>query len=284
MELSAARCAVISDMTSEKEHAERRVRCAVTPIPCIGGERRAYRELAQPFAAHFHRHYVIGKVEKGERELDLNGERMRLAPGDLIVLNPGDVHGCRQASDAPFSYDSVTVAAEVLDNAYLRPPKNDRSEALEAFDDLLRCIDSEADGKAEALERTLYLASCLDAGEGPSSAPSIHEGSALRVFAHLRGHLAEPHAIADLAAAEGISEYALIRAYRRRFSITPLQHLMSLRVECACELLSEGAAPADVAAETGFADQAHLTRAFKQRIGTTPAMYGKMAIGGGIRE
>ena len=86
-----------------------------------------------------------------------------------------------------------------------------------------------------------------------------------------------------LAAAEGISEYALIRAYRRRFAITPLQHLMSLRVECACELLSEGAAPADVAAEAGFADQAHLTRVFKQRIGTTPAAYRRMTAKGGIR-
>ena len=284
MELSAARCVAISDMTSKQGYAGRKARCAVTPVPCIGGEHRAYRALTQPFAAHSHRHYVIGRVKEGERELDLNGERMHIAPGDLIVLDPGDVHGCRQASDAPFSYDSVTIAAEVLDDARLRPPKSDRYEALEAFDDLVRCIEGEADGETEVLERTLYLASCLDAAESPSSASSIHEGPALRAFAHLCGHLAEPHAIADLAAAEGISEYALIRAYRRRFSITPLQHLMSLRVECACELLSKGAAPADVAAETGFADQSHLTRIFKQRIGTTPAAYGRMVAGGGVRE
>lgn len=59
---------------------------------------------------------------------------------------------------------------------------------------------------------------------------------------------------------------------------------MALRVECACELLAEGAGPADVAAETGFADQAHLTRVFKQRMGTTPAAYGRMAARGGVRE
>lgn len=254
----------------------------MTPIPQIGGERRAYRGLAQPFAAHSHRHYVIGRVEEGERDLDLNGERVRIAPGDLIVFNPGDVHGCHHASDELFAYDSVTIAAEILDGAYLRFPREENREALRAFDDLLRSIEGE--DSAEILERALFLASCLDAGEAYSSSPTAHEESALRVFAHLCGHLAEPHAIAELAAIEGISEYALIRAYRKRFSITPLQHLMSLRVECACELLSEGTAPADVAAETGFADQAHLTRVFKQRIGTTPAAYRRMAAKGGTQE
>ena len=85
--------------------------------------------------------------------------------------------------------------------------------------------------------------------------------------------------ISQLAAMEGLSEYALIRASRRRFHITPLQHLMSLRVECACGLLREGAPVADIATETGFSDQAHLTRIFKQRIGTTPAAYQAMACG-----
>ena len=254
----------------------------MTPIPQIGGERRAYRGLAQPFAAHSHRHYVIGRVEEGERELELNGKRVRIASGDLIVFNPGDVHGCHHASDELFAYDSVTITAEILEDAYLRFPRKEDHEALQAFDDLLRSIE-DGDG-AEILERALLLASCLDTGEAFSASPTAHEESALRVFAHLCGHLAEPHTIAELAAIEGISEYALIRAYRKRFSITPLQHLMSLRVECACDLLSEGTSPADVAAETGFADQAHLTRVFKQRIGTTPAAYRRMTARGGIRE
>lgn len=264
--------------------------CTVTPVPQIDGERRTYRGLAQPFSAHAHEHYVIGRVEEGSRELDLNGKRMLIGAGDLIAFNPGDVHGCRHASDELFAYDSVTIAAEMLDGAHLRFPTGECAEAQRAYDDLLLSI--EAEREEDVLDRALYLASCLDAElgaefdaeEGPPAASSAHNDSALRVFAHLRGHLARPRSVSELAAMEGISEYALIRAYRRHFSITPLQHLMSLRVECACELLAEGAAPADVAAEVGFADQAHLTRVFKQRIGTTPAAYRKMAGKGSCRR
>ena len=104
----------------EKRHAGRAAHCTITPIPQIGGERRTYRGLAQPFAVHSHRHYVIGRVEGGERDLDLNGSRVRIVPGDLVAFNPGDMHGCCQAGDALFAYDSVTIAAEVLDGARLR--------------------------------------------------------------------------------------------------------------------------------------------------------------------
>lgn len=45
------------------------------------------------------------------------------------------------------------------------------------------------------------------------------------------------------------------------------------------ELLKLGASANEVALQLGFADQAHLTRAFKQRTGTAPAAYRRMAQG-----
>jgi AraC-like DNA-binding protein len=38
-------------------------------------------------------------------------------------------------------------------------------------------------------------------------------------------------------------------------------------------LLRGGTPPGDVAAMLGFADQAHLTRAFRNAMGTTPGRY-----------
>ena len=250
-------------------------RCIVSPIPSLGGERRSYSGVIQPFAAHSHGYYVIGRVRQGERELELNGRTLHIGPGNLIVFNPGDVHGCTHDSDELFAYDSVTIAAEKLDGAILAFPQGDEEAPTAAFEALL--ITAESDGDETVLERALYLASLLESGKRGQHAATQNEDAALRTYAHLLGHLAEPASIKELAESEGISEYALIRAYRRRFSITPLQHLMSLRIECACELLAQGAAPTDVAEETGFSDQAHLTRMFKQRLGTTPAAYRKMS-------
>ena len=46
-----------------------------------------------------------------------------------------------------------------------------------------------------------------------------------------------------------------------------------MRVRLARRLLDGGAAPAEVAATAGFADQAHLTRHFKRVVGVPPRAY-----------
>jgi AraC-like DNA-binding protein len=44
-------------------------------------------------------------------------------------------------------------------------------------------------------------------------------------------------------------------------------------VHQARELLRGGGSPSHVAFQCGFADQAHLTRSFKARLGVTPGQY-----------
>ena len=250
--------------------------CIVTPLPSIGGERRSYRGIAQPFASHSHGHYVVGCVREGRRTLKLNEIALSICPGDLIVFNPGDVHGCIQDDEGLFAYDSLTISKDKLDEVPLKVPDSEeiRRKASTVFNEVISLLDDSR--IEEASERILFLASMIEAsGETPTL--PLAEDAATRAYAHLRGHLANPLSIARLAASESVSEYALIRAYRKRFAITPLQHLMAMRVDCACELLAQGVPPSAVAVETGFSDQAHLTRVFKQRIGTTPAAYLQMA-------
>jgi AraC-like DNA-binding protein len=65
----------------------------------------------------------------------------------------------------------------------------------------------------------------------------------------------------------------LVRAFSRAYGIAPHQYLTSRRVGRARRLLLDGLAPGEVAAATGFCDQAHLTRHFKKLVGVTPGRY-----------
>ena len=253
--------------------------CVVIPLPGIG-ERRRYRGVVQPFATHSHGHYVIGLVEEGRRSLICNGSAFGLVPGDLVVFGPGDVHGCEQSDGGVFAYDSIAVDAGLFEGVRLKGPKVSDPAVVEVFREVLRVLEEGAE--AEVVEAVLCLCELLAveeaAGDGSAASPSfgLHEEAAQRAMTHFCGHMAAPASLGALAADEGLSPYALLRAYKRRFAITPMRHLASLRVECACRLLREGMEPAAVAAEVGFADQAHLTRAFKQRLGITPGAYQKM--------
>jgi AraC-like DNA-binding protein len=53
----------------------------------------------------------------------------------------------------------------------------------------------------------------------------------------------------------------------------PMRWALQRRVARARTLLRAGTPPADVAAALGFTDQAHLTRVFRDAMGTTPGRY-----------
>lgn len=190
------------------------------------------------------------------------------------MFNPGDVHSCEQSGEGLLAYDSVAVDAEILDGARLIGPKVSSCAAVAAFRDAIRAID--ARDEAIAREHVLRLCGLLLSREFGRTPVHAHDEAAMRMMTHFCGNLARPRTLEELAKEEGLSKFALIRAYRSQFAITPMKHLSSLRVECASKLLRGGVEPAVVAAEVGFADQAHLTRAFKQRMGVTPGAYQRM--------
>ena len=74
-------------------------------------------------------------------------------------------------------------------------------------------------------------------------------------------------------------KYRALRTFTAAFGLTPMRYLASLRVERARELLARGASCADAAFQAGFSDQAHLTRAFKERLGVTPGFYQRAVTG-----
>jgi AraC-like DNA-binding protein len=89
----------------------------------------------------------------------------------------------------------------------------------------------------------------------------------------LETRLTDPPALAELATMTGLSQFAVLRSFRAETGLPPHAYLNQLRVRQARTLLDQGITPADVAFETGFADQAHLTRHFKRVVGVPPGAY-----------
>ena len=83
--------------------------------------------------------------------------------------------------------------------------------------------------------------------------------------------------ISDVANAAGVHPAHLAAVFRKVHRVPLGTYLRRLRVDWAAEQLLRTDAPvAAIAAEAGFADQSHLTRAFKRVTGSTPAEYRKI--------
>lgn len=105
------------------------------------------------------------------------------------------------------------------------------------------------------------------------SRPARSTPHASRVRELVEASLGTNLTVADLATAAGLSVAHFAREFRRATGQTPHAFVMSQRLERARRLLVVGRRPAEVAAATGFADQAHLSRAFRARFGVPPGKF-----------
>jgi AraC-like DNA-binding protein len=112
----------------------------------------------------------------------------------------------------------------------------------------------------------------LRPGPPPDRQGSEH-AAVRRARAHLIGHWDQAVSLASLSTVAGLTRFELVRRFRRHTGFTPHAFQTNLRIGHAREMLSGGETAARVAAQCGFADQAHLTRTFKRAVGVTPARY-----------
>ncbi len=87
--------------------------------------------------------------------------------------------------------------------------------------------------------------------------------------------------VAHAAARLGIHQRRLQRGLKRHTGRSAARWLALARVRKASRLLSSGAALVEAAFDTGFADQPHMTRAFRQWLGTTPKYAPNLSLGYG---
>jgi len=80
--------------------------------------------------------------------------------------------------------------------------------------------------------------------------------------------------LTTVAAALGMHPVHVASAFRRAHGCSVGQYARRLRLEQACRrLATSGATLGEVAADSGFYDQSHMTREFRRTLRTTPARY-----------
>jgi AraC-like DNA-binding protein len=244
---------------------------------------------------HSHESYSFGVTETGAQAFTCRHGRHVSASGMVMAFNPDDPHDGHAAVDGGFTYRMVHIWPDFLASLTGTPLPLFRSPVIEdpAMAASVRRLHRALTGRASELERyerltgTARLLVRHASGREPARRGADRVVAA-RIRELIRDSVADPGAgdmsrgeltVDDLAAAAGCSRYAAYRAFRQAYGLSPSDYQRQLRVQTARRLLSAGGAPAQVAADAGFADQAHLTRWFRRYYGVTPGAY-RAAAGG----
>jgi AraC family transcriptional regulator len=95
-----------------------------------------------------------------------------------------------------------------------------------------------------------------------------------RVIDCVQAHIGQDLSLEVLAQQVGFSSYYFARLFYQTTGESPHQFVLRQRIEHAQHLLKETDVPlAHIALESGFANQSHLTQAFKRHLGLTPRGY-----------
>jgi AraC family transcriptional regulator len=95
-----------------------------------------------------------------------------------------------------------------------------------------------------------------------------------RVCRFIDEHLTETIRLKDLSAVAQRSTAYFCRAFKRTFGDSPHSYLITRRVKFAGDLMLGSDAPlSEIAQASGFADQSHFSRHFRQVTGQTPAAW-----------
>lgn len=95
-----------------------------------------------------------------------------------------------------------------------------------------------------------------------------------RAWDYLVAHACDAEPTRGAAAQVGIGCQPFIRAFRKRYGLTPHRFVCHCRVRRAGRLLAESERPVtDIAVTSGYCDGSHLVRAFRAAFGMTPTQF-----------
>ncbi len=241
------------------------------------------------FAAHLHPHYEVLAVESGHYDCRIDGVRIRLGAGDVLVIKPGDTHEesltppirygvvhftvCVHGRDASFDIFEPGVA---LDQRCLRGAR----ARLQPTIDRLAAESGMGDGLGGLAQDALMAALFVDLLRAiPAQLLKVEYrpgdragGFAQRLKQVFARHEHDRLDVRMMAALMSMSERSLMHRCRREIGTSPAHAFNAFKMARALLLLRETAMPVQAIAERlGFTDPFHFSKAFKRVHGKAPS-------------
>jgi AraC-like DNA-binding protein len=242
------------------------------------------------FPKHFHDHYTILLVEEGINEGFTEKQHYRVGPGQVLIINPGELHAGHSFNQKYLRFRSLRITASLLNQIYsgngLEISGSVVFETLPITNALLaRQITALSRGLAEGrtademeADYTALLFTLLErhSNKKKTGAPEpLITPALIRAERFIRNHFKEDINLPDIAAYAHLSRYHLIRQFKKKYGLSPFQYLRNLRVEEAKKLFPCAASLSQIALEVGFFDQSHFIRNFKKIEGMPPSVLRK---------
>lgn len=252
---------------------------------------------------HWHREIEIIHVLSGTTQLTLDDKRYTLGPGDVALINSGQLHaldhcqGTYRHDAFLFPLDFITFESyDYCQSQFILPLENgeavlrnfvhpDHPQSAQIKNMLSRmaqlCREKQPGYQLAVKGEVLSLLSCLISGglwfrpsQDEAGLPSVERNKAILDFIHQ--HSAERLTLEQVSSHFNYSQKYFCSLFKSQFGRTFVEHLNQTRLQQAASLLvSTNRKVMDIALCVGFDNFSYFIRRFREYSGYTPAQFRK---------
>lgn len=230
-------------------------------------------EPGMVFEPHRHERPFLSLLMEGDYWEGYHKNELDCTPDQVVFHPPGDIH------EIAFGRETVkSINLEFSIPYFFQLGLDDRTPRERTMFEAPGLCRLMKELQAEVLDRdafsTLVIESLfleLIAGLGKKGTWDNPKSWLPQILEHIQGNFRDPIRLVDLAKSAGLHPAYLSAAFRKLVGRTLGEYVRDVRVGKAVEKLKTGQKSlAEIAYETGFADQSHMTRAFRKVTGETP--------------
>lgn len=235
---------------------------------------------------HTHPCAEVFFVTGGSGSLSLVDKTVPIGVNDVIIVNPSTEHTELSSEDQPLEY--IVMGVDGLEaisgddggNGYSIIHFQTGGEQILFY---LRCLLKEIETRLPG-----YSTICQDLLEvvllllmrrsqfTVTFVPALHKSSkeCAIVRRYIENHFKESLTLDDLAAVAHVSKYYLAHAFSREYGTSPINYLLSCRIQESLYLLSETRISlSQIADMLGFSSPSYFSQSFRRIKGLSPMAY-----------
>lgn len=248
-------------------------------------------------AIHHHDFYEIYYFLGGQVDYRVEGAVYHMEPGDLLLINPLELHQPVIHPGAE-AYERIVLW---IDQDYLEELPTGEVSLTRCFDhaqpghtNLLRLNAAQRSGVGAKLEELLREAGGTEYGAALWASGAVlqllveinrialqSDGRGMReepslvsqVLSYIGDHYWEELTLESLSQQFYVSKFYLSHEFRRSVGTSPYHYILLKRLLIARQLLRDGVGPGVVCQSCGFGDYANFYRAFRAEYGMSPREY-----------
>lgn len=256
----------------------------------------ANHDSPQNHVLHINQFYEIYVFIQGNTDYIVGDSYFQLRSGDIIIINPYEVHKAVLKSTELYERFYLLVPTTLFDTFAFNPlqqimsytslkkncislSEESRKKALELLYQMHQILESNSSSSRQLSAYGLFLQFITLISDNSFEESALHTGQLPRliedVLEYITDNLTTISSIEQIASHFNVSMPYLSTTFKNTIGTTAVKYLQVRRVAYAKNLLSKNLSVTDACYESGFNDCAYFIKIFKQHIGMTPLQYQK---------